>query len=1116
MPRIPDVEISRLKQAVSLIRLAEARGVALKGEGHNLIGLCPFHDDREPSLVVDPQKNLWHCLGACQAGGSNIDWVMRDHGVGFRVAVEVLAGMVDGAAYPSRPAGYERGTMKHTSARRLPNPLNPDADGEVLLGQVADFYHRTLIDNPLATATVALDYLRGRKIGDAATIRHFRLGYADRSLGLRIPDKARREGAQLRLRMNRLGLVRASGHELMSGAVVVPIVDETQAVVGMYGRMTADNLRPGTIYHRYLPGGHRAAWNAAGAAAAAADAEGALILGEAIIDGLTFWSHGRRNVTAAYGVNGFTEHHRRLIAGASVKTVFLAYDNDEAGNTAAGTLADELIALGKSVYRVEFPARTKDANGLACASDDPAAALGSVLREAAFMGGAVRVTVPALPPPPPPVSSAPAREEPPAAKSEMLEPAEVSAASPVVEPSPAALPVPEPLPIPPVAAAHFPLAALPSAPLVEAVPEAVSLRPAVEPADSAPAAPAPGKLLPDGEDFRAVLGPRRYRLRGLLKNAEAATLRIGLRLLVSGKDGDAFHQDTIDLCQAKQRSAFVAAAAEATASDPEAIKADLGKLLDWSESAWETHRRAASAPATKRPAMDAAAEATARAFLRTPDLLGRIAADFDACGIVGDAAPKVVSYLCAISRKLDHPLAVLTMAPSASGKTSLQDGTLAFVPEEDRLCLSALTGQALHYIEEDLSHRVLAIAEEEGASRAAYSLKLLQSEGKISLAVPIKDAESGQIATKIKEVRGPVALFLTTTAPQIDEELANRCIVLTVDESAEQTARVHAAQRERETLDGLVQSRRAHAIRAVHQDAQRLLEPVAIVNPFARLLTFRADRPRTRRDHLKYLGLIRAIAFLHQHQRPRHTVPVEGRSVTYIEVTLEDIAAANRLAAAVLGRSLDELAPQTRTLLLRLDALVRERAQAQARSRESIRFTRREVREFCGWSADQVDIHLARLERLEYVLSHHGGQGSRYVYSLAYDGQGKDGKPFLMGLVDVATLAQDLIQPTERATTVPTSEGSTPDFRPTSDPVPRAFRGGSEGALLNGSAGESQVIRADDLITAPQGHKGGVSASPSHRSPSHHTRSAKANGSNGHATPFTADLPTVAVLTGEA
>ncbi len=1055
MPRIPDAEVSRLKQSVPLTRLCEARGVVLKGQGHNLIGLCPFHDDREPSLVVDPEKNLWNCLGACRCGGSNLDFVMKDHGVGFRVAVEILAGMAGGAAYPARPAGYESGALKNTSARRLPNPISADADGDALLGQLADFYHRVLTENSLATAEPALAYLRSRKLADPEAIRHFRIGYADRSLGLRIPDKARREGAQIRIRMGKLGLLRDSGHELMSGAVVVPITDEAGAVVGMYGRMTSTALRTGTAYHRYLPGPHRAAWNAAGAAAAAADAEGAVILCEAILDGLTFWCHGFRHVTAAYGVNGFTEHHRRLLSSDAVTSVFLAYDNDDAGNAAAAALADELIGLGRSVYRVRFPERVKDANGLAVASEDPAAALEAALADAQWLGGPPRVSVPALP----------AREEQPAAKTEKT----------------VASVVPEPLPIPPADAAILPLAALSS-----------------EPPPAAPAAePRPSLLIAEGEDFCAAFGPRRYRLRSLLKNADASVLKVGLRLTVTGRDGETFHQDTVDLCQAKQRSAFMAAAAEATSTDPAAIRADLGLLLDACESAWEAHRRAASTPGPKRPAMDAAAEAAARAFLRTPDLLARIAADYEACGLVGDAAPKLVSYLCAISRKLDQPLAVLTMAPSAAGKTSMQDGTLAFVPEEDRLCLSAMTGQALHYIEDDLSHRVLAIAEEEGASRAAYSLKLLQSEGKISLAVPIKDAESGQIVTKIKEVRGPVALFLTTTAPQIDEELANRCIVLTVDESPEQTARVHAAQRERETLDGMLRRRRAEAIRAVHQDAQRLLEPVEMINPYAQFLTFRIDRPRTRRDHMKYLGLIRAIAFLHQHQRPRHTVAVAGREVTYIEVSLADIAAANRLAAAVLGRSLDELAPQTRTLLLRLDALVRERAQAHARPREAIRFTRREVREFCKWSYNQVRDHLSRLVDLELVVpTRSGGSGQTATFMLAYDGQGQDGEPFVMGLVDVASISRHGADSTATTSTLSPQEANlVPPLSPACPGVvPHLW-----GDEIKEISDEISDERADGAEFRKKAYRGGVSIPPSHRT------------ANGHPAAAAAGLPVVLV-----
>lgn len=88
--RIPTEELERLKQEVALERLVESAGVELKAHGADQIGRCPFHDDRTPSLVVSPKKNLWHCLGACQTGGTVIAWVMKTQGVSFRHAVEIL------------------------------------------------------------------------------------------------------------------------------------------------------------------------------------------------------------------------------------------------------------------------------------------------------------------------------------------------------------------------------------------------------------------------------------------------------------------------------------------------------------------------------------------------------------------------------------------------------------------------------------------------------------------------------------------------------------------------------------------------------------------------------------------------------------------------------------------------------------------------------------------------------------------------------------------------------------------------------------------------------------------------------------------------------------------
>jgi hypothetical protein len=250
-------------------------------------------------------------------------------------------------------------------------------------------------------------------------------------------------------------------------------------------------------------------------------------------------------------------------------------------------------------------------------------------------------------------------------------------------------------------------------------------------------------------------------------------------------------------------------------------------------------------------------------------------------------------------------------------------------------------------------------------------------------------------------VSGPVAIFLTTTTIDVDEELLNRCIVLSVDEEREQTRAIHERQRERETLDGLLAGQEHSRVLKVHQDAQRLLEPLAVVNPYARTLTFSDARTRTRRDHLKYLTLIRTIALLHQHQRPRRLASTPaGDELTYIEVTREDIVLANRLAHTVLGRSLDELPPGTRRLLGLIERHVERLAQEQGQSRERVRFTRRELREALGWGDTQLKVHLGRLSSLELVWCHRGPHGA-FLYELAWDGESQEeGSPRLPGLID--------------------------------------------------------------------------------------------------------------------
>jgi hypothetical protein len=480
-----------------------------------------------------------------------------------------------------------------------------------------------------------------------------------------------------------------------------------------------------------------------------------------------------------------------------------------------------------------------------------------------------------------------------------------------------------------------------------------------------------------------------------------------LKLTVMAATETAFHVDTLDLYSARARAGFVEAASAELGVTVAALKSELGTVLLEIEALLDARATTVAQPAPPPEAAMTEAERTAAlALLRDTNLLDRIAADFSACGLVGEETNKLVGYLAAVSRKLAAPLAVLVQSSSAAGKSSLMDAVLAFVPEGERARYSAITGQALFYMgARDLRHRILALCEEEGASRASYALKLLQSDGSLTIASTGKDTATGALVTQEYRVEGPVMLFLTTTAIELDEELLNRCLVLSVDEGRAQTEAIHRLQRHRRTLQGLLAREARATIIKTHQNAQLLLRPLAVVNPYADRLTFLADRTRARRDHEKYLSLIDAIALLHQHQRPiRRT---EGTDIAYVEVTIADIAAANRLAHEVLGRSLDALPPQSRRLLGLIADVLRVRATTEGLKPADIRFTRKQLREATGWGDTQLKLHLARLVELEHLLVHRAERGQGFVYELLYDGEvwgNGSAAPHLSGLIDPATL----------------------------------------------------------------------------------------------------------------
>jgi DNA primase len=481
-------------------------------------------------------------------------------------------------------------------------------------------------------------------------------------------------------------------------------------------------------------------------------------------------------------------------------------------------------------------------------------------------------------------------------------------------------------------------------------------------------------LTPEG--FAFSIAGRRYELCAIEKPS-ASRLKATIKALSDEPSGARFHIDTVDFYLSRSRKSFIAEAARLFREMPETIEADVNRLIGKVEDYLKQKFEGNSIATVTMPDAD---RLEALRMGRSAGLVDELQRDLAKLGIIGEEANRLLLYLGLTSRKMEEPLAIQILSSSGAGKSHLQDAVLSLCPEEELLKLTSLSGQALFYKGEDsLRHKCLAIAEVAGAEGARYALRNLISEKKLVIESTIKNALSGRLETQLNVVRGPTAVFETTINPDTDPETKSRYILLSVDESPEQTKAIIEAQRQSHTLDGRKRGKLRAALMAKHHAFQRLLEPLAVVNPFEPLLSYGDDRLAFRRDHPKYLNLILAVTFLHQMQRPRKHDAELG---DYIETTLDDIAIANELAHQLFGQSLDDLSFPSRQALERISEHVERRARELNTAGEKVQFSRRELRETFGWSDTRLRVYLRELVALEYLAPVCGRNGLRYCYRL--------------------------------------------------------------------------------------------------------------------------------------
>ncbi len=782
-----------------------------------------------------------------------------------------------------------------------------------VLNRVVSFYHKSFGEDPRAGK-----YLKSRGITDNSIFGDFQIGFSDGTLLDTVPDNG-----DITNSLKQIGILNDKGHEMFYGSVVFPVFDENKVCVDLYG----SRITKGETAHLYLPGPRLGVFNHQ-----AAKRSKSLILAESIIDALTLYSSGFKDVIPCYGINSLTEDHLALFSRHQTKEVYICFNRDHAGEHGAERVAERLKEKAITAYIVKLPEistkKKMDINNFFLFHADAAKIFERLLKEA-------------------------------------------------------------------------------------------NPRTSIESDDTFKREQT--HYQKTGSGFVVQYDQRRYEVRGIARDhvklkATIKALRsdaLGVRkenktvssvLTPHSSLRSRFHLDTVDLHSKRSRSFFAKECALLFADTEEIVIEDMIRLIDIAES-WQPEN-AEKAPIRQ---MTKTEEDEALEFLKAPFLFNRILEDFETIGLTGEDANKLMGYIAATSRKLDEPLSVLIQSRSAAGKSTLQDAIIMLIPVEDYIRYTRLTRQALFYKEEDsLVHKLLAIEEGHGARDASYSIRNIQSSKYLSIAATGKDPVTGKLKTEDYRVKGPVALMITTTEVELDYETINRFITLTIDESKEMTQRILQKQRESETLEGLIRKAETERTTRRHHNAQRLLRPLHVINPYAKHLTFPAECLQSRRDHKKYLGLIKAIAFIHQYQREIKSADHAGNMIQYIEVALEDIEKANKLAGEVLGRSLDELSPPSRLLLKMIREMVQARCNTLKIDPREYHFSRKDIRDWSRWSDFQVKCHIRQLEDMEYLYSITGKKGKEYVYELLYPGDGEDGKPFLMGLISIEQLKKKI------------------------------------------------------------------------------------------------------------
>jgi DNA primase len=476
----------------------------------------------------------------------------------------------------------------------------------------------------------------------------------------------------------------------------------------------------------------------------------------------------------------------------------------------------------------------------------------------------------------------------------------------------------------------------------------------------------PELLIYDGKDLY-------FEVLGGIKITGLDRMKVTLKVRCKGKMNlPVWH--SVDLYNHGQREQLVNSVTEAFETGTQATTVTIAELTSGLEGYRLQRMEALQTKPETTPEMAAAQKQAAISELKKPELLKRTSQLITLSGIVGEEQNALIAYLAYSTRKQMIPLHVMFLGSSGSGKTYLQEKISELIPREDTIEITQVTENAFYYFkQEELKHKLILIEDLDGALAVLYPLRELQTKRRISKTVTLKDSK-GNLKTITLTVEGPVSVSGCTTKEKLYEDNANRCLLLYIDQTKEQDKRITEYQTR--SSAGEVNKQREQQYKELFQNMQRLLRPVAIINPYAKFIQLPEQVFKPRRTMTLLLGFIEAITFYHQFQRE---VKRDSQGQLYIETTVEDIEAAFDLLKDVLFSKSDELNKATRNFLEQVKRMLQ---QSGAES-----FNARQAREQLRLNPGNMKRYLSELMRYGYIKAGGNRYRGSYEYSIINMGE---------------------------------------------------------------------------------------------------------------------------------